>query len=72
MRNMKNAEREKMQRQTVEFLVVVVVVFCKRPCRVRLQTPVMTSGNYINSVVNVVASGAQILSKNCKHLYDCK
>ena len=25
-----------------------------------------------NSVVNVVASGAQILSKNCKHLYDCK
>ena len=44
MRNMKNAEREKMQRQTVEFLVVVVVVFCKRTCRVGLQTPVITSG----------------------------
>ena len=27
---------------------------------------------YINSVVIVVASGAQILSNNCKHLYDCR
>ena len=26
---------------------------------------------YINSVVSLVASGAQILSNNCKHLYDC-
>jgi len=25
---------------------------------------------YINSVVSLVASGAQILSNNCKHLYD--
>ena len=31
--------------------VVVVVVFCKRPCRVRLQTPVLTS---------VVSSGGRI------------
>ena len=62
-----------MQRQTVEFLVVVVV-FCKRPCRVRLQTPVINDfqSKYINSVVSVIASGAQILSKNCKHLCDCK
>jgi len=27
---------------------------------------------YTNSVVSVVASGAQILSKNCKHLCDCR
>ena len=27
---------------------------------------------YINSVVSVVTSGAQILSKNGKHLYDCR
>ena len=40
---------------------VVVDVFCKRPCRVRLQSQVLTS-------VNIVASGAQKLLKNCQTL----
>jgi len=59
MPNMKNAEREKKCKDDCCCCLLQTTLSCQ-----------VTNTN--NSVVNVVASGAQILSKNCKHLYDCK
>ena len=66
MRNMKNAEREKNAKTNCR------ISCCCRCCLLQMtlscqvtntSRPIDFQSKYINSVVNVVASGAQILSK---------